>query len=146
MYFRVKTTGCTDLFPFVYSCRWIPFSRLRRIGQKKTKTNKTSGHLKQPVPPERTGCTSIFPFFFFAKPEGKTAKMQKVRTVGLYLLAPLDHLLEFTLCARRQDLNWKEREAVLSIHTAEFVAAWQRASCWPGELPPALSRPPCAPY
>lgn len=91
-------------------------------------------------------CTSIR-FSFPAKP--RDVKVEKPGlgrvkpAVPLYLLVPLYHLLGLTLCARRQDLDWKEYGSVLSAHTAELVAAWQRA---PGQMPPAVSCPPCAQY
>lgn len=63
--------------------------------------------------------------------------------VHLYQAVPLYHLPVLTLCARHQDLDCKEYGSVLSAHTAELVAAWQRT---PGQMPPAVSRPPCAQY
>lgn len=78
-----------------------------------------------------------------AKPRDVKVEQRGLGRMKPAVIVPLYHLLVLTLCARCQDLDWKEYGSVFSAHTAELVVAWQHA---PGQMPPAVSRPPCAQY
>ena len=144
MYAGVKTTGCTDLFLFVRSCIRIRLAGFIKSVRKPPPQNEQNfGCAKQKFFGARQSASILFSSP--AKPRDINVVQRglgRVKlAVHLYLLVPLYHLPELTLCARRQDLDWKECGSVLSAHTAELVAAWQHA---PGRMPPAVSHPPCA--
>lgn len=142
MFSGVKTTGCTDLFLFVHSCRRLRLPGFSKSVQKNRKKNTTLDARSSQFLVARR-CTSMYVDTLFSVKVEQRGLGRMKPAVPLYLLVPLYHLLGLTLCARRQDLDWKEYGSVLSAHTAELVAAWQRA---PGQMPPAVSRPPCAQY
>lgn len=145
MYSGVKTTGCTDLFLFVRCCRRMRLpgftKSVRKQQQQKSKTLDAQSR-SSPVHGDVCRYSSFPAKARDVKVEQRGLGCVKP-AVHLYLLVPLYHLLVLTLCARRQDVNWKEHGSVHSACTAGMVAAWHHA---PGQMPPAVSCLPCAQY
>lgn len=69
MYFRVKTTGCTDLFLFVYSCRWIRLPGFTKSVGKKQKKGTKLWMLEAASSSQERG--DVRQYYFCAKPEEK---------------------------------------------------------------------------
>lgn len=115
MFSGVKTTGCTDLFLFVRSCRRLRLPGFSKSVQKEDTKKRTRIWMCEAAGSSVRGdvrrCTSIG---FSLPAKARDVKVEQrglgcmKPAVRLYLLVPLYHLPGLTLCARRQDLDWKE--------------------------------------